>query len=119
MAESRQVKDVWGITALTAALGIVVSELASNTAAASTVVPVAIALAQGAGVNPVPAALGATIGSNLGFMLPVSTPPNAIVYSSGLGPAKTMMRAGLVFDVVGFLVTMACLRLILPLMGLD
>ena len=119
LAESLQVKDVWGITALTTALGIVVSELASNTAAASTVVPVAIALAQGAGVNPVPAALGATIGSNLGFMLPVSTPPNAIVYSSGLVPAKTMMRAGLVFDVVGFLVTMACLRLILPLMGLD
>ena len=110
--------DVWGITALCIALGIVVSELASNTASATTVVPVAIALAEGAGVSVAPAAIGATIGCNLGFMLPVSTPPNAIVYSTGLVPNKVMMRQGLVFDVVGFFVTFGCLRLILPAMGL-
>ncbi|MBS1715858.1 MAG: DASS family sodium-coupled anion symporter [Armatimonadetes bacterium] len=118
LATTLRVHDVWSITALTTALGIVVSELASNTAAASTVVPVAIALAQGAGVSPVPAALGATIGSNLGFMLPVSTPPNAIVYSSGLVPSRSMLRAGLLFDVIGYVVTMLCLRTILPPMGL-
>lgn len=110
--------DVWAITALAIGLGIVVSELASNTAAANIVVPVAIALAIGAGVNPIPPALGATIGCNLGFMLPISTPPNAIIYSSGLVRPGVMMRTGLIFDVLGFAVTWLALRLILPAMGL-
>ncbi len=110
--------DVWAITALATALGILLSELASNTAAANVMVPVAMAIAQGAGVNPIPPALGAIIGANLGFMLPISTPPNAIIYSTGLVPAKVMMRKGLLFDIVGFLATMICLRLMLPILGL-
>jgi sodium-dependent dicarboxylate transporter 2/3/5 len=112
-------KDVWTITALAIGMSIILSELASNTASASIMVPVAIAIATGAGVNPVPAALGAVIGSNLGFMLPISTPPNAIVYSTGMVPGKEMIKRGFVFDVIGFLVTLGCLRLILPLIGLS
>jgi sodium-dependent dicarboxylate transporter 2/3/5 len=111
-------KDVWTITALATALGIIISELASNTASATIVVPVAMAIATGAGVSPIPAALGAVIGSNLGFMLPISTAPNAVVYSTGLVPSAVMMRKGLLFDIVGFIVTMACLRIFLPLVGL-
>jgi solute carrier family 13 (sodium-dependent dicarboxylate transporter), member 2/3/5 len=111
-------KDVWTITALATAMAIILSELASNTAAANVMVPVAIAIAQGAQVNPIPAALGAVIGSNLGFMLPISTAPNAVVYSTGLVPAAVMMRKGLIFDIVGFLVTMGCLRIFLPLLNL-
>lgn len=117
-ARATGANDAWTIAALAIGLAIVVSELASNTAAANVVVPVAIALAQGAGVNPVPAALGAVIGANLGFMLPISTAPNAVVYSSGLIPAKVMMKRGLLFDVIGFVVTLVCLRLFLPLAGL-
>lgn len=118
MAHALGAHDVWAITALATALSILLSELASNTAAANIMVPVAIALAQGAHVNPIPAALGATLGSNLGFMLPISTAPNAIVYSSGLIPPSVMLRAGIIYDLVGFVVTIGCLRLILPLMGL-
>lgn len=110
--------DVWAITAIAIAMGIVVSELASNTAAANIVVPVAIALGIGAGVSPIPPALGATIGCNLGFMLPISTPPNAIIYSSGLVRPGVMLRSGLIFDVLGFALTWLALRLILPAMGL-
>jgi len=110
--------DIWALTAVTIGLGIVVSELASNTASATVVVPIAIALAQGAGVSPIAPALGAVIGSNLGFMLPISTPPNAIVYSSGLVPAKVMMTRGLVFDILGFGVAWSLLRLILPMLNL-
>jgi sodium-dependent dicarboxylate transporter 2/3/5 len=40
-------------------------------------------------------------GANYGFMLPVSTPPNAIVYSSGLLPITRMLKAGAVFDIIG------------------
>jgi len=110
--------SVWAITGLAIFSAIVLSELASNTAAATVMVPVAIGLSQGAGVNPIPAALGAALGASFGFMLPVSTAPNAIVYSSGLVPSKDMLRAGILLDVVGFVVIWAGLRLTLPWMGL-
>jgi len=109
---------VWTITAIATGLAIILSELASNTASANIVVPIAIALAQGSGVDVVPPALGATIGANLGFMLPISTAPNAIIYSSGIVPANVMLRAGIWFDIGGFFVTMLCLRIFLPLLGL-
>lgn len=118
LADLTGATNVWSITALSIAMGILLSELASNTASATTVTPVAIALAQGSGVSPIPPALGAVIGSNLGFMLPISTAPNAIVYSSNLVPAQVMLRAGILFDVVGFAVTFVCLRLLLPGLGL-
>jgi solute carrier family 13 (sodium-dependent dicarboxylate transporter), member 2/3/5 len=110
---------VWAITALCTAAAILLSELASNTAAATTLVPVAIGLSQGAGVSPLAPALGVALGASLGFMLPVSTAPNAIVYSSGLVPPKQMIKAGFMIDVAGFLITMLGLYLFLPLTGLK
>jgi sodium-dependent dicarboxylate transporter 2/3/5 len=71
-----------------------------------------------AGVNPLPPAIGATLGASWGFMLPVSTPPNAIVYGSGMVPITKMIRAGFLFDVLGGLVLWLGLRLLLPLVGL-
>jgi solute carrier family 13 (sodium-dependent dicarboxylate transporter), member 2/3/5 len=68
------------------------------------VVPIAIAVAQAAGVNPVGPALGATLGASMGFMMPISTPPNAIIYSSGHVPITAMMRHGIALDIAGFLV---------------
>ena len=80
--------------------------------------PLVISISQGAGVDPVLPALGATIGGSLGFMLPVSTPPNAIVYGSGLIPIPKMIRAGFVFDVLGLVIIWAGLRVMCPLLGL-
>jgi sodium-dependent dicarboxylate transporter 2/3/5 len=94
------------------------SETTSNTAAANMVVPVVIAIAQASDINPIPPALGAVFGASFGFMLPVSTPPNAIVYGSGLIPIPKMIRAGFVFDVVGLFVIWAGLRVLCPLLGL-
>jgi sodium-dependent dicarboxylate transporter 2/3/5 len=62
------------------------------------------------GVNPVGPALGATLGASLAFMLPVSTPPNAIVYSSGYVPITSMMRYGVVLDVAGFVLIVLLLN---------
>jgi sodium-dependent dicarboxylate transporter 2/3/5 len=118
LASTLGVRDVWSITALTTFLAIALSELASNTAAATTVVPIAIGLSQAAGVSPVAPALGAAIGASFGFMLPVSTAPNALVYSSGLIPQSEMLKAGFVIDVIGFFVTLGVLRIVLPAMGL-
>ena len=110
--------SLWTLTFVSIAIGIVLSEATSNTAAANMVIPVAIAVAQAAGVNPVPPALGACFGASYGFMLPVSTPPNAIVYGTGLVPIPAMMRAGILFDVIGLFVVWLGLRIVCPLLGL-
>lgn len=111
--------SLWMITALAIGMGIVLSETTSNTASATMLIPAVIALAQAAGVDPVPPALGACFGSSFGFMLPVSTPPNAIIYGSGLVSIRAMVRAGLLFDLAGFAIILIGLRLLCPLVGLS
>ena len=92
------------ILLLLLAVGVVivfVGELASNTAMAAVFLPVAGATAIGMGepafVLTLPVALFAT----LGFMLPVATPPNAIIFGSGTVEMRHMLRAGIVLDIVG------------------
>ena len=97
-------QSTMALTVLFTLTAIVLSEATSNTAAANMVIPIAIAVAQAAGVRPIEPALGATLGASMGFMMPVSTPPNAIVYSSGFVPITSMMRYGIVLDVIGFFV---------------
>lgn len=112
------VKTLWAITGLSIAMAIVLSEAASNTASANMIIPVVIAIAQAAGVSPLPPALGACLGASFGFMLPVSTPPNAIVYGSGLIPLPRMITAGILFDIIGFFLIWAGLFILCPLLGL-
>lgn len=109
---------VWSLTAVSIGVAVIISELTSNTATAGMVVPLAIALAQSAGVPPVPPALGACLGASLGFALPVSTPPNAIVYGTGLVPLRSMIRTGLLVDLLGALLIWLTLRLLCPALGL-
>ncbi|MGB7294548.1 MAG: DASS family sodium-coupled anion symporter [Candidatus Aminicenantales bacterium] len=110
--------SVWGLTLAGIYLSILVSETTSNTAAATMVVPILISISQAAGLNPVPPAVGATIAASYAFMLPVSTPPNAIVYGSGLVPITKMLRAGSLLNLTGGLVIWGGLRILLPLVGL-
>jgi sodium-dependent dicarboxylate transporter 2/3/5 len=110
--------SMWGITFGAIFIAILVSETSSNTASANMVVPVMISLAMAAGVNPIPPAIGATLGASWGFMLPVSTPPNAIVYGSGMVPITKMIRAGILFDILGGFAIWAGLWILLPIVGL-
>lgn len=111
-------ESVWGLTAVAIALGIILSETSSNTAAASMLVPTIIAVAGGGGMNPIPPVLGAALGASFGFMLPVSTPPNAIVYGTGLVPLREMMASGIRLDVAGAVLIWLGLRVLVPLFGL-
>lgn len=111
------VDSLWGLTAMAILLGISISELTSNTASANMVIPVVIAIAKAIGVSPLPPALGACLGASYGFMLPISTPPNAIVYGSGLIPITRMIRAGILLDILGFFIIWLGLRLLCPLLG--
>ncbi len=77
---------------------VTVSEFASNTASAALVVPIVIAAAKQAGFDPVPPALAAGLAATCGFIFPVSTPPNAIVFGTGRVPLTRMIRAGVALD---------------------
>jgi solute carrier family 13 (sodium-dependent dicarboxylate transporter), member 2/3/5 len=76
---------------------------------------VVISVARAAGIDPFEPALGATMAASLGFMLPVSTPCNAIVYGSGLIPLGQMIRHGFALDLAGIVVIVALVRLLAPL----
>ncbi len=97
-------------------VAVVLSETTSNTASANMVVPVVISIAHAAGLDPLEPALGATMAASLGFMLPVSTPCNAIVYGSGYIPLGKMIRYGLVLDLAGIVVIVALIGVLVPLL---
>jgi solute carrier family 13 (sodium-dependent dicarboxylate transporter), member 2/3/5 len=104
--------STFAITIFAVILAIVISETTSNTASASVVVPIVIPVAVAANVDPMVPALAATFAASFGFMLPVSTPQNAIVYGSGVVPITKMIRSGISFDVLGALLIV----LLLPVM---
>jgi sodium-dependent dicarboxylate transporter 2/3/5 len=110
--------SVWAVTLAAIYISMIVSETTSNTASANMVVPVIISLCLAANINPIPPAIGAALGASFAFMLPVSTPPNAIVYGSGMVPITKMIKTGVVLNFLGGLVIWGGLRLTLPLAGL-
>ncbi|MDQ3803972.1 MAG: DASS family sodium-coupled anion symporter, partial [Acidobacteriota bacterium] len=103
-----------GLLVASVVVAVITSEATSNTASANMVVPVVIAIARAQGVDPLEPALGATMGASLGFMLPVSTPCNAIVYGSGYVPLARMIRYGILLDIVGVIVIVALVKLLVP-----
>jgi sodium-dependent dicarboxylate transporter 2/3/5 len=110
--------STWVVVALCIGVSIVLSEATSNTATATLMAPLAISLADATGTPPIAAVLGATIGASFGFMMPISTAPNALAYGTGRVRIGQMLRAGILFDLLGFLVVLLGLRLLLPLLGL-
>ncbi|HSB80233.1 MAG TPA: hypothetical protein VLM91_15740 [Candidatus Methylomirabilis sp.] len=66
-----------------------------------------------------PLTIGGALGASLAFMLLVSTPPNAIVYGSGMIRMTKMISTGLYFDIASIIVVWTGLRLLLPLLGLP
>lgn len=79
---------------------VLLSELTSNTATAALMVPIAGSLAVPLGLSPVQAIWLVALAASLGFALPVSTPPNAIVYGTRLVPLRFMFVTGIVVDLL-------------------
>jgi sodium-dependent dicarboxylate transporter 2/3/5 len=105
-----------GMLIAATAVAAITSEATSNTASANMVVPVVIATAKALGLDPLEPALGATFGASLGFMLPVSTPCNAIVYGSGYIPLSRMIRYGIILDIAGVIVIVVLVRVLAPVL---
>ena len=102
----------WGMVAAAAMIATLTSELTSNVASVNMITPLVIAMA---GANALQPALAASMAATLGFMLPISTPTNAIVYSSGLIPLPRMMKFGILLDVLGFVIIVIGTLLLVPM----
>jgi sodium-dependent dicarboxylate transporter 2/3/5 len=114
LAGAMQAHTTLGLIVLFAVVGVLLTETTSNTATANMAVPVAIAVAQAAGVSPLQPALAVCLAASLAFMLPVSTPPNAVVYGSGCVPLLKMVRHGFVLDVVSIVAIVATVYWFVP-----
>lgn len=93
-----------GLIALAAGTAVVLTEFMSNTAATNVVIPVVYAMATGMNLDPTPAVIAAAFGASMGFMFPIGTPPNAIAYGTGLVTIPQMVRRGILFDALAFVV---------------
>lgn len=107
--------NAWGTAVLvvaSVALVIFLTELTSNLATTATLLPVMGAIAIQAGVPPLVLTVPITIAASCAFMLPVATPPNAIVFSTGKLSIPQMVKAGIVLNIIGvIIVSLAALNL--------
>ena len=102
------------------AMMIFLTEMTSNTATTATLIPVLYAVAVGLDVDPYLLIIPAGIAASCAFMLPVATPPNAIVFGSGLVTIPQMSRAGIRLNVIGIVVlTVLTYAWIIPALGIT
>ncbi|MDN5203015.1 DASS family sodium-coupled anion symporter [Fulvivirgaceae bacterium BMA10] len=80
------------------------TEIMSNVALATIFIPLVIGIAQGFGYDPIWVAIPVTMAASYAFMMPISTPPNAIVFSSGLIRINQMVRAGFLLNIISILI---------------
>lgn len=90
-----------------AAVIILLTELTSNTATTAAFLPIVGALAIGLGENPLLFVIPATLAASCAFMMPVATPPNAIIFGSGHVTIPQMARAGVLLNLLGLALVMA------------
>ena len=102
------------LIAITATLIIFLTELTSNIATTSTFLPVVAAIAFESGLDPIQVTVPVTLAASCAFMLPVATPPNAIVFGSGLLTIPKMMRAGMALNIIGIFLVSAAAYFLAP-----
>ena len=106
--------EVATLTFAAALFTVVLSEAMSNTAATNIAIPIVIAIARAAGVNPMVPAVASGLAASVAATLPVSTPPNAVVYASGRVTITEMIKYGLLMDVTAVTLVPALVLIIAP-----
>ena len=104
---------VWLILAAVAFLFLFLTEVTSNVATATMAMPIMVGAASGLGIAPLQLMATAALAVSMAFMLPVATPPNAIVFASGYVTVPQMAKVGFWFNLIsGVLVTIASVILV-------
>ncbi|KZE36834.1 anion transporter [Bhargavaea cecembensis] len=102
------------------ALVIFLTEITSNTATAAMMYPIMGALAVALGVHPFALMVAAGVAASCAFMLPVATPPNAVVFGSGYLRIPDMAKAGLALNIMGIILVPLFIWFLLPVVfGID
>lgn len=113
-------QPVWLVIAVTCLLMTFLTEFTSNVATVSTVLPALLVVCEPLGMDPRMLMVPATLATSCAFMLPIATPPNAIVFGSGLIQVRSMVRYGVILNLIGIpLLTVSTWLLIKPLMGIP
>lgn len=97
---------LWLLVLILATISLFLTELMSNVALTTIFIPVVFGIADGLGISPVLLAMPVTFAASCAFSMPVSTPPNAILFASGHIRLADMMRAGLILNVLSLIVIM-------------
>ncbi|WP_411766692.1 SLC13 family permease [Winogradskyella sp. A3E31] len=92
------------------------TEITSNLATTAMLLPVLVSMANAIGVHPYLLLVGATVAASCAFMLPVATPPNAVVFGSGYLKIEDMVKKGVWMNIVSILLLTAIVYFILPLL---
>ncbi|NJN26614.1 MAG: DASS family sodium-coupled anion symporter [Cyclobacteriaceae bacterium] len=92
------------------------TEVTSNVATVSIMLPVLISLSEVIGLHPHILMVGATLSASCAFMLPVATPPNAVVFGTGFVQIRDMVRAGFLLNLISIVIIVFFVWLVLPLM---
>jgi len=96
-------------------LAILPTEMISNTATAALLLLISVSLAVSMGLNPILSMAPVALASSFGFIMPVGTPPNAIVYSSGYITTKEMAKDGLPLDIISIIMVTILSSILVPL----
>ena len=99
--------SIIGLVAVVALSVTFLTEITSNTATTTLLMPILAAAALGAGIEPALLMLPAALSASCAFMLPVATAPNAIVFGSGKITVEQMAREGIVLNLMGAVVITA------------
>lgn len=112
--------NIFIVLLLVAALVIFLTEITSNTATANMMYPIMAALAVALGIHPYAVMIVAAVAASCAFMLPVATPPNAVVFGSGYLRIPDMAKAGFALNISGILLVTLAVYYLLPLVwGID
>ncbi|MDI1323467.1 MAG: SLC13 family permease [Algoriphagus sp.] len=102
------------------ALVVFLSEVTSNVATASMILPILASVALKFDLHPLGIMVGATIAASCAFMLPVGTPPNAVVFASGYLQIRDMVKAGFLLNVISIILITLMVYFLLPIIwGID
>jgi solute carrier family 13 (sodium-dependent dicarboxylate transporter), member 2/3/5 len=109
---------VWSLVAMTVVVVMLMSHVTSNTATAAAILPLTASLTVSLGASPLLLTIPVAMAASCAFMLPVATPPNAVVFASGKLTVLDMMRAGAITSLVAILTILLFLHVLaMPVLG--
>jgi len=108
---------LWLLLLILTALALFLTEVMSNVALTTIAIPMVLSISKGLDIDPLLLAIPVAMATSCAFMMPISTPPNAIVFSSGYINMKQMVRAGILLNLVAVIILVIAGFFLAPFVG--